>query len=164
MSGVLASKCFALMLPSHTKSMMLFCNIDASALAAVGLVLLVVMMIVPQPHGHGYGPDLPHVLHPVSMAGASREDAMIIPVMRDGAVYFGPDRVSPEQLPSKILGRLRDPTVERRVYIRADSRVFYCNVRDVLDGVRSAGIERVAFLADQRRPSTSGASGGSSSP
>src|SRR5580704_6727441 len=143
------------MLPSHARSMKLFCNIDASPLAAVGFVLLVVMMIVPQPH-HGYGPDLPHVLHPVSMARANREDAMIIAVLRDGAVYFGGDRVLHEQLPSKLLDRLRDHTVEPRVYIRADGRVFYRNVKEALDGVRSAGIERVAFLVDQRRPLTRG--------
>ena len=132
--------------------MKLFCNIDASALAAIGFVLLVVMMIVPsQPH-HGYGPDLPHVLHPVSMAGADREDAMVISILRDGVVYFGVDRVSPERLPSKILDRLRDHTVEPRVYMRADRRVFYRNAKEVLDGVRLAGIERVAFLVDQRRP------------
>ena len=129
--------------------MKLFCNIDASALAAVGFVLLVVMMIVPQPH-HGYGPDLPRVLHPVSMAGANREDAMIIAVMRDGTVYFSRDKVQPAQLPSKILDRLRDHTVEPRVYVRADGRVWYRTVREVLDAVRSAGIERVAFLVNQR--------------
>jgi biopolymer transport protein ExbD len=90
------------------------------------------------------------------MAGANREDAMIIVVMRDGAVYFGGERVQPEQLPSKILDCLRDHTVERRVYIRADARVFYRNVKEVLDGVRSAGIERIAFLVDQRTPPTHG--------
>lgn len=77
---------------------------------------------------------------------------MIIAVMRDGAVYFGRDKVQPVQLPSKILDRLRDHTVEPRVYIRADGRVWYRSVKEVLDGVRSAGIERVAFLVDQRRP------------
>jgi biopolymer transport protein TolR len=145
----------ALMIPNHTKSMKLFCDIDASALGAVGIVLLVVMMIAPQPH-RGYGPDLPHVLHPVSMAGANREDAIVIAVLRDGAVYFGRDRVQPELLPSKIMERLRDHTVEPRVYIRADERVWYRTVKEVLDGVRSAGIERVAFLVDQRRPPTPG--------
>jgi len=133
--------------------MKLFCNIDPSALAAVGFVLLLVMMIAPQPH-HGYGPDLPHVLHPVSMAGANREDAMVIAVLRDGAVYFGRDKVQPELLRSKILERLRDHTIETRVYIRADGRVWYHTVKEVLDEVRSAGIERVAFLVDQRRPPT----------
>src|SRR5271157_1841407 len=141
------------MLPRHTRSMKLFCNIDPSALAAVGFVLLLVMMIAPQPH-HGYGPDLPHVLHPVSMAGANREDAMVIAVLRDGAVYFGRDKVQPELLRSKILERLRDHTIETRVYIRADGRVWYHTVKEVLDEVRSAGIERVAFLVDQRRPPT----------
>src|ERR1700683_1771731 len=108
-------------LPSDTKSMKLFCSIDASALGMVAFVLLVVMMIVPQPH-HGYGPDLPRVSHAVSMSGAEREDAIVVAVMRDGVVYFGSDRTSPTQLPSKILDRLRDHTVEPRVYIQADRR------------------------------------------
>ncbi len=143
--------------------MKLFCNIDASALAAVGFVLLVVMMIVSPGSHHGIGPDLPRAFRPVSMAGAKREDAMVISVLRDGTVYFGADKVSACQVRAKILDRLKDRSVERRVYIRADARVWYRTVKDVLDGVRSAGIERVAFLADQRRSSTSGASGGSSS-
>jgi len=87
---------------------------------------------------------------------------MVISVLRDGTVYFGADKVSARQVRANILDRLKDRSVERRVYIRADARVWYRTVKDVLDGVRSAGIERVAFLADQRRPSTSGSSGSSS--
>jgi biopolymer transport protein ExbD/biopolymer transport protein TolR len=132
-----------------------FCNLDASALAVVGFVLLVVMMASSPVPYHGFPGDLPHVRHAVAMPGANREDAMVISVMRDGVVYFGVDRVSPEQLRSKILDRLQEHTVEPRVYIRADGHVRYRTVKEVLDGVRSAGIERVAFLVDQRRPPSS---------
>jgi biopolymer transport protein ExbD len=48
---------------------------------------------------------------------------MVISILRDGAVYFGRDKVPTEQLRSKILGHLREHTVEPRVYIRADARV-----------------------------------------
>jgi hypothetical protein len=37
------------------------------------------------------------------------------------------------------------------VYIIADMRARWSTVKIVLEGVRSAGIIRVAFLADQRR-------------
>ncbi len=105
---------------------------------------------------HGIGAHLPKVSHSVAMPRLQREDAMVVTIMRDGGTYFGVDKLAPYQLRSKILGRLKDRSVERRVYIRADARVWYRNVKEVLDRVRSAGIERVAFLVDQRRPLTNG--------
>ena len=51
----------------------------------------------------------------------------------------------------KIQARLKDRDVERKVYVVADMRAQWSNVEMVLDGVRSAGIDKVAFLADQRR-------------
>jgi len=144
------------MLPQHTRSMKLFCNIDASAFAAVVFVLVFVTMMAESAPHHGFGPSLPHVSHAVSMPGANREDRMAIFVMRDGAIYFGAEKVRADQLMAKILDRLRDRSVERRVYIQADARAHYGTVKDVLDGVHSAGIERIAFLVNQRRPPLAG--------
>jgi hypothetical protein len=110
------------MLPKHTKSMKLFCRIDVSGACSGGVRSVGGNDDRSSPH-HGYGPDLPHVSHSVSLPGANREDAMVISILRDGAVYFGRDKVPTEQLRSKILGHLREHTVEPRVYIRADARV-----------------------------------------
>jgi biopolymer transport protein ExbD len=136
-------------LPKHTRSVKLFCNIDASPLAAVLFVLLVVTMIGESAPRYGYGPELPHIGHAVSMPGALREDAMVIVVMRDGSVYFGADKVIVDRVPTKIQHCLKDRTVERKVYIRADGRAWYGTVKDVLDGVRAAGVEKVGFLLEQ---------------
>jgi hypothetical protein len=46
---------------------------------------------------------------------------------------------------------LKDREVERKVYIVADMRARWGGVRLALDGVKNAGIVRVAFLADQGR-------------
>ena len=143
-----------LMLPEHTRSVKLFCQIDASALAAVGFVLLVVMMIAYPTTHHGADPDLPHVSHPVLTSGAKHEDAMVVTIMRDGSIYFGADKLRSADLRLKIHDRLKDRSVERKVHIRADARVWYRAVKEVLDGVQSSEIERVAFLVDQRRPPT----------
>lgn len=137
------------MLPEHTSSVKLFCNIDASAFAAVMLVLLVIVMIAESAPSHTYGADLPHVSHTVPMPGALRENVMLVTVMRDGSVYFGSERVLPTALTSKILDRLEDRGVERKVYVRADGRAWYRTVKDVLNGVRGAGIEKIGFLLDQ---------------
>jgi biopolymer transport protein ExbD len=35
---------------------------------------------------------------------------------------------------------------EKKIYIRADERLRYVSVREVLAAVRSAGVEKIAFL------------------
>ena len=122
----------------------------ASITAMVAFVLLLMFMTVPTVHS-GVSTDLPYVSHPVSMPGALREDAMLITVLRDGQVYFGNDRVRSVNLAQKIQNRLKDRDVERKVYVKADMHAHWGTVKLVLDGVRSAGIIRVAFIAYQRR-------------
>ncbi len=126
----------------------------ASVMVMVVLVPLVVSMVQTPPF-HCGGPELPKVSHPISMAGAAREDALSIVISRDGRTYFGTDEIDPNSLLEKIAERLKDRGVERKVYIRADIDAQWRAVKPVLDGVRSAGILRVAFLADQRRATVS---------
>jgi biopolymer transport protein ExbD len=59
----------------------------ASMMSLVVFVILLVFMTFPVDH-HGGSVDLPKVLHPVSMPGANRGDAMIVTITRDGKVYF----------------------------------------------------------------------------
>ncbi len=85
------------------------------------------------------------------MPGAAREDAMRVTITRDGKVYFGAEQVRSSDLPQKISDRLKDPQVEWKVYIVADTRARWGSIKPVLDGVHAAGIRRIAFLVDQRR-------------
>jgi biopolymer transport protein ExbD len=100
---------------------------------------------------HTNAVDVPKVLHPVSMPGAGREDAMKVTITRDGKVYFGVEQVRSSDLLQKISDRMKDPEVEWKVYIVADMRARWDSIKPVLDGVHAAGIRRIAFLVDQRR-------------
>ncbi len=136
------------------RSLKLFSSIDTSAFASILVVLVLILLVV---ESMSYNPhrsasvDLPRVLHPIAMAGAGREDAMLITVTRDGRAHFGSDQIDPVSLATRIQDRLKDREVERKVYIVADMRARWNTVKIVLDGVRSAGIIRVAFLVNQRR-------------
>ena len=112
------------------------------------LLLFMPMSIVDLPI---IGADLPNAQHPVSMPGAGREDALKVTIMRNGQVYLGSDHILAADLAGKIQDRLQHRGVERKVYITADARARWGQVKQVLDGIRSAGILRVAFLAEQRR-------------
>jgi biopolymer transport protein ExbD len=120
----------------------------ASVMSIVVFVMLLIFMTIPQAH-HGVSADLPKVLHPISMPGALRGDAMHVYIMRDGRVYLGTDQILPSSVADKIQLRLQNHGIERKVYITADARARYGTVKLVLDGVRSAGILRIAFFADQ---------------
>jgi len=142
------------MLWRRRRSPKLFTDCNTFSFAIVTAVVLLVPLLIlmmQEPWHHGTYADLPKVSRPVSMPGALREDAMKVYVLRDGRVYFGVDQTAPVALPELIANRLRDRGVERKVYITADTRARWESVKPVLEGVRSAGILRVAFLVDQRR-------------
>lgn len=118
----------------------------ASVTGIVVFVILLTFMTIPVVDG-GVSVDFPRVRHALPMPGALREDAMQIWVTRDGKMYFGSAQVSSDSLPQTIHECLKDRDIERKVYIKADSRARWGTVKLALDGVRSAGILRVAFLA-----------------
>ncbi|HXJ90737.1 MAG TPA: biopolymer transporter ExbD [Candidatus Binatia bacterium] len=144
------------MLQSWRKPAKLFSDFNTLQFAGVmGIVLFAILalfMVETQPHHRKVIPvDMPKIGHPVSMRDADREDAMIVSVTRDGKIYFGGDQVDTMALRVKIADHLKDHSVERKVYIKADMRARWGVVKEVLDSVRSAGLMRVAFLVDQRR-------------
>jgi biopolymer transport protein TolR len=140
---------------SRHKSPKLFADINtlqfASVMGIVVFVLLLVLMTDTSSYHHGASVDLPKVLRPVSMPNALREDVMRVSVTRDGKVYFGSDHVDAATLQQKIAERLKDQSIERKVYVSADMRARWGTVKLVLDSIRSAGILRIAFLVNQRK-------------
>ena len=93
----------------------------ASVMSLVVFVVLLVLLTTPTWH-HTTAADVPKVLHPVSMPGAAREDAMKVTITRDGKVYFGVEQVRFSDLTQKISDRMKDPEVDLKVYIVADMR------------------------------------------
>jgi biopolymer transport protein ExbD len=75
---------------------------------------------------------------------------MLVGVARDGRVYFGTVRITPDEVPDKIRDGLRGGA-ENWVYLAVDSRARYSDVKAVLDRIREAGVERVSFLVQPRR-------------
>jgi biopolymer transport protein ExbD/biopolymer transport protein TolR len=112
----------------------------------------------------GVSVDLAKVDNPQSMPDADKEDALIVAVMKDGSVFFGNDKVNPDDLTGKIRDRLTG-RIDKRVYLRADARTKFGNVLTVVDDVRSAGVDDLGLLTDQRKtpntpPPTAAPTGG----
>jgi len=99
---------------------------------------------------YGTSVDLPIAKHSVQLGDSQRDDALVIAILRDGMVFLSTERVVPEVLIAKLRERVH-AGAPRIVYIRADSRVHYRKVKDVLDGVHSAGLTNVAFMTEQQK-------------
>jgi biopolymer transport protein TolR len=137
-------------------------DINVTPMVDVMLVLLIIFMVITPMLQHGVSVDMAQVNNPEQMPDADKEDALLVAVMRDGKVYFGNDKIEPDQLTAKIKDRLTNK-IDKRVYVKADARARYKSVVDVVDNVRSAGVDQLGLLTEQKKtltPSTPQKAGG----
>ena len=114
------------------------------------LALLAIRVATDRPFyfADGLRPQLPTVTVTVPLRQAERDDAIQIVVMSDGYVFLGSERVIPDQMTEKIAILLKNGA-EPKAYLKVDQQASYAVVKEVLASVRAAGIQSVAFLADQ---------------
>jgi biopolymer transport protein ExbD/biopolymer transport protein TolR len=125
-------------------------DINVTPMVDVMLVLLIIFMVVTPMLQHGVTVDMARVNNPEQMPDADKEDALLIAVMRDGKVFFGTDPIAVADLTQKIRDRLANRT-DKRVFIKADARAKFGNVVEVVDNVRSAGVDQLGLLTDQKK-------------
>jgi len=86
-------------------------------------------------------------------ANASRQPralldkALKVYVTRDGGIYFGFTKVAMKELP-QLLRTACLEGAERKVYLRADARAKYGDVKVALDQISAAAIQDVAFMVE----------------
>jgi biopolymer transport protein ExbD/biopolymer transport protein TolR len=126
-------------------------NINVTPMVDVMLVLLIIFMVVTPMLQHGMQVDqLARTNNPREMPDADKEDAVLIAVMKDGKVFLGTDQIAPDQLTQKVKDRVASRT-DKTVFIKSDARAKYGTVVDVVDNVRSAGVDQVGLLTEQKR-------------
>jgi biopolymer transport protein ExbD/biopolymer transport protein TolR len=89
------------------------------------------------------------------MADADKEDALLVSIQRDGTVFFGTDKLPPDQLTNKLKDKLSNRS-DKRVFIKADARARYGAVVDVVDNVRAAGVDQLGLLTEQHKQGAPG--------
>jgi biopolymer transport protein TolR len=103
----------------------------------------------------GISVDMAKVNNPTPMQDADKEDALLISIMKNGDVFFGADKVTGgvDSLTGKVRDRLTNRT-NKEVYLKADARVHFGNVVQVVDAVRAAGVDDLGLLTEQRKSAT----------
>jgi biopolymer transport protein TolR len=128
-------------------------NINVTPMVDVMLVLLIIFMVITPMLQHGVSVDMAKVNNPEAMPDADKEDALLVSIMRDGTVYFGTDKLPPDQLTGKVRDRLAN-RVDKRVFVKADARARFGSVVEVVDNVRAAGVDQLGLLTEQRKATT----------
>jgi biopolymer transport protein ExbD len=117
-------------------------------MADIMLVLLIIFMVVTPMLQKGMNVDMAKVTNPEDMPNADKDDAVIVAVTRDGAIYLGQTKTDiatiASQVSDLIAGRL-----DKTVFIKSDSRAKYGDVVKLVDEVRSAGVDNVGLLTDK---------------
>ncbi len=126
-------------------------RIDAYPLVGSAVTLLVILIVSPPVVTRGFIVDLPQTWSANPMPSAVREDVLSVEVTRDGKIYFRNIAILAEELPGKIREGLKNGA-EKKVYLRADARARYGDVKQALIEIRQAGIENVCFLTEKLQP------------
>ena len=134
-------------------------NINVTPMVDVMLVLLIIFMVITPMLQRSVTVDLAKAVNPIQMPDADKEDALIVAVMRDGKVYFDTQAIRDRgDLTTKIRDRVAN-RVNKEVFVKADARAKYKAVVDVVDDVRSAGVDTLGLLTEQKQQKGAGPGG-----
>ena len=131
-------------------------NINVTPMVDVMLVLLIIFMVVTPMLQNKVNVDLAQTDNPIAMPDASKEDAIVVAVTRDGTIYLGQDRMQGAEIGQKVRDMLADKP-GKQIFVRADAHARYLDVENAIDDVRSAGVDSVGLLTEKRQgPGSSG--------
>ena len=123
-------------------------DINVTPMADVMLVLLIIFMVVTPMLQKGQQVELAKTRNPVDMKEADRDDSVIIAITRDGKFYLNQDKVNVDDLAAKV-NDLLATKLEKRVFVKSDSRAKYGDVVMVVDNIRNAGVDQIGLLTER---------------
>jgi len=125
-------------------------DINVTPMVDVMLVLLIIFMVITPMLTKGTPVDMVRTKNPIAMQAAEKEDAILIAVTRNGDIFLSPGnkRMTVEDMAPRVQDLLTNK-LDKTVYIRADARAKYKVVEDVVDNLRSAGVDQLGLLTEQ---------------
>ena len=120
-------------------------EINVIPLVDVVLVLLIIFMVTAPMLHRGMDISLPTS----SSNTIKAEERLIITVQRDQKLYLGNDAISLVDLRTK-LHQAKEANPEVSVYLRADRKVPYGTVVQVMDEIKAANIDKMGMVTSPK--------------
>lgn len=124
-------------------------DINVTPMVDVMLVLLIIFMVITPMLSKGTQVNMVKTHNDIKMSEADKEDAVLIAITRDGRAFLSPGNtlVQPNDLGSKVKD-LQTNRSDKTVYIRADARARFSAVTDVIDNLRTAGVDQLGLITE----------------
>src|ERR1700754_3905613 len=119
-------------------------------MADIMLVLLIIFMVVTPMLQKNMPVDMAHTETARDMQDADKDDAIVVAITRDGAIYLGHTQTAKENLTNEIKDRLAN-RLDKTVYVKSDARAKYGDVVAVVDEIRSAGVDQLGLLTEKNQ-------------
>ncbi|MCP4671194.1 MAG: protein TolR [Desulfobacula sp.] len=120
----------------------LMSDINVTPFVDVMLVLLIIFMVTAPMMVQGVDVDLPKA---TSKALKGGEERLIISIDNDSKVFINEQVVSVEFLTQK-LGAILENFDKKNVYLRADKKVSYGIVVNVISKIKKAGVDSLGMI------------------
>jgi biopolymer transport protein ExbD len=114
---------------------------------AIAITLTAVSFCAAQALQRGISVELVSTSSAAPMPGADKNDATIVTVTDNGSLYFGLNPATPTELGEGLSSRHFNS--ENKLYIKADGRTPFTNVRNVLTIAHKAHLETAVLLTSQ---------------
>ncbi len=124
-------------------------EINVTPMVDVMLVLLIIFMVITPMLSKGVSVDLVRTRNPVAMDEADAEDAVVVAVTRDGQVFLGTSKLDAlDELTSRVSDVVSN-RIDKTVYVKCDARSRYERVVEVVNAVRTSGVDQVGLLTEK---------------
>ena len=85
----------------------------------------------------------------VAVPNADQPDALVLALTADGSIYLRANPVPTPDLAERVRSIL-STRQDKTLYIKADARVPYARLVEVIDAVQKSGVEGLTFLTAQQ--------------
>ena len=116
-------------------------EINVTSLVDVSLTLLIIFILVAPMMKHGIDVQLPRV----SASGVDLKNQIVVTIDSEKRIYLGERRISAASLVNYLKG-----TSNRGVFLKADKRVQYGFVMEIMEKIKSAGIDNIGMVTEPR--------------
>ena len=123
-------------------------DINVTPLVDVCLVLLIIFMVVTPMLQKGVDVQLPETSKPEKMPEGAKQ--VTVAIKLDGTVYLEKEALETKAEKVRAFKALFEKSPEKDVVIKADKRLKYRDVREVMRVINEAGLAGVGLVADRK--------------
>jgi biopolymer transport protein TolR len=121
-------------------------------MADIMLVLLIIFMVVTPMLQKNMPVDMARVDNAMEMQDADKDDAVVVAITRSGDIFLGKVLIRKDEITAEVKDRI-SARLNKTVYVKSDARAKYGVVVEVVDEIRSAGVDAVGLLTEKNERS-----------